>query len=172
MQHHLDEEHIPIYEIRPRFEFETDLSAEEIQSRISQALENSSTCRGHAHHGYGMLALPEEEIQFWSPQLNFSLEKKENGGTMVSGLMGPRPAVWTMIVFFYSVLGFAAMIVSIIGFSNKSLGQSAAILWLLPLLIIAFLTLYIVAWFGKRWSRNQMIVLHRFFEESSGLKIP
>jgi hypothetical protein len=172
MKEHFDEDHLPVLEIRPRFQINTNLSMDEIENRINSNLHDpNSNFLGSVQHGYGTLSIPFKEQHFWSPQLTFSMEETEEG-TLVRGLFGPRPSVWTMFIFFYAIIGFAIMIVSIIGFSNLSINQSGAILWSLPILIAVFLTIYISAYFGKRLGRDQMIILHRYFEKSSGLRIP
>jgi len=121
-------------------------------------------------HGYGNLSLPTVEQHYWSPQLSLTLEKTETG-TEIRGLYGPRPAVWTMFVFFYSFLGFAILIISIVGLTNLSLDKSANILWFVPALIIVFLTLYLVSYSGQKLGYKQIETLHEFIEKSTGLRI-
>ncbi len=75
-----------------------------------------------------------------------------------------------MFVFFYAVIGFAILVISIVGFSNLSLGNPGPILWFLPLLIIVFLSLYFVAHQGQKLGHDQMLLLHDFVEDSTGLK--
>lgn len=158
--------HIPISELRPRFQMEIPESMDVFSKRMNLALEDPETpCLGQITYGYGTLRLPPEVQHYWSPQLSLSLEELDEGGTLIRGLYGPRGAVWTMFVFFYAVIGFAIVVLSMMGLSNLSLDKPAGILWLVPVLILAFLSIYIVADLGKRKGRDQMIVIHRFLEE-------
>jgi hypothetical protein len=158
-------EHIEFKRIRPRIYIETPLTPEEINLRIRKSLrENSRLCSGSSTKGYATIYPTEEAQHFWSPQLTITLDT-ESDTTRVRGLYGPKPSVWTMFVFFYSAIGFAAMIISMIGLSYLSLGKPATILWLVPVLIIIFMTLYLVAYFGQRLGHKQMTKLHRFLEE-------
>lgn len=162
---------LPQYDIRPRFRYETDIKSSEITDRIKAALQaKNASCKGSVHPSYATLYLPIEEQHYWSPQLSLTVEEDEHG-TVIRGLYAPRPAVWTMFVFFYAFIGFATLIISIVGLSNLSLDKSATILWLVPVLGLVFLSIYLVAYFGQRTSIEQMIKLHRFLEESTGLTI-
>lgn len=151
--------------IRPRIYTETDLSPEEVDQRIrTQLREERTLCSGESTKGYATICPPEEEQHFWSPQLTITLDKDENDITRVRGLYGPKPSVWTMFVFFYAAIGFAIMIISMIGLSYWSLGKPATLLWLVPALLLIFLSLYLVAYFGQRLGHKQMTNLHRFLE--------
>lgn len=165
------DDHLPPYRVRPRFEIETTFAVKELISIIKKALEQEGApCKARIHDGYATLFIPSEEQHFWSPQLTLSVDEIPNGCSL-RGLYGPRPEVWTMFVFFYAVIGFAILIISIFGFSNLSLGNSGNILWLLPVLVLIFLSLYVTAYLGQKMGHDQMIVLHTFVEETIGMKI-
>jgi len=102
--------------------------------------------------------------------LQISFEDTEEG-TLMRGLYGPRASVWTMFVFFYSLIGFAIIVVSIVGMSFLSLKKPATILWAIPILILVFLSLYLVSYSGKKMGYDQMVILHCFIEDSTGLDI-
>jgi hypothetical protein len=125
----------------------------------------NAQCEGQVNEEYGTLYLPYKEQHYWSPRLNLTFEKEESF-TIIKGLYGPRPSVWTMFVFFYFVIALALVFVIIIGFSNISLGLSGAILWLIPILLIVFLSLWIVAYLGQKMGHDQMIILQQFFEKA------
>jgi hypothetical protein len=151
--------------IRPRIYTETLLTPEEVNQRIRKQLREECTlCSGESTRGYATICPPEEDQHFWSPQLTITLDTDEDNKTRISGLYGPKPSVWTMFVFFYAAIGFAIMIISMIGLSYWSLGKPATILWLVPILLLIFLSLYLVAYFGQRLGHKQMTNLHRFIE--------
>ncbi|MFK7806255.1 MAG: hypothetical protein AB8F74_00510 [Saprospiraceae bacterium] len=159
------EEHLPPYRVRPRFEFTSEFSTTEIIEKINTALRSEDApCKGHAKQRYARIFLPKKEQHYWSPQLSVTLEEMESG-TLVRGLYGPRPEVWTMFIFFYSLIAFAIVVVSVIGYSSFSLGQGASILYSVPVLIIAFLSLYFVSYSGQKLGHDQMVTLHGFIED-------
>lgn len=165
------EDHLPPYRVRPRFQVVADEPSEELEKRIAAALKtDDAPCKGRVNSGYISLSVPEADQHYWSPRLSLTLET-HGGGTLIRGLYGPRPAVWTMFVFFYALIGFAIVIISIIGMANMSLDKSGAILWSVPLLIVAFLSLYLVAYMGQKAGHDQMLILHQFLEDSIGLNI-
>ena len=165
------DDHLPEYRVRPRFQIETSYPVDEVAEMIKSALEKEdATCHGSIRHGFATLYLPAEEQHYWSPQLTLTLEETD-AGSLLRGLYGPRPAVWTMFVFFYALIGFIILIVGILGLSYLTLDKPAGILWLIPVLVLIFLTLYLVAFFGQKLGHNQMVTLHTFVEESTGLRI-
>jgi hypothetical protein len=160
----LSSDQLTITHIRPRFELVTNYSIPEMENILNKALDQpGATCEGRVSQGFATLQPPQKDQHFWSPQLTLSMEEHDNGMTLIRGMYGPKPSVWTMFIFFYSILGLAIVIVSIIGFSNLSLGISGVILWLLPVLIIAFLSLFLVSLFGKKLGKDEIRMLHNFF---------
>lgn len=58
-----------------------------------------------------------------------------------------------------------------VDFSNLNLDKPAGVLWLSPVFAVLFLTIYLVSNFGKKLGRDQLIILHNFFENSLGIKV-
>lgn len=165
------EEHIPVLRIRPRFQIISPDTIQTIEAKTKDCVHREgSICQATVNHGFIKIFLPKKDQHYWSPQLTLNLEEDENG-TLVRGLYGPRPAVWTMFVFFYAVIAVAIMFIAIFGFSYISLGKSGAILWLLPVLILVFFSLYLVSYFGQKLGHDQMVTLHNFVEDCLDVKI-
>lgn len=156
------------FRVRPRFEIETYVGVDDVVNKIKSSLESSdSVVQARIRKGYATLFLPLEEQHFWSPELTINVEALESeDGSIISGLYGPRPAVWTAFVFIYSLLGFAILVISIIGFANKSIGNSSGILWLVPILILILIGFYLSSYFGQKLAHDQMLTLHDFVEEN------
>ncbi|MBO6586318.1 MAG: hypothetical protein JJ953_09460 [Gracilimonas sp.] len=165
------DEQIHFRRIRPRIRVKTALSSEDIHRRIrAQLNSDNAACEGQTTKGFATIYPPHKDQHFWSPQLTITVEENEDGN-LVRGLYGPKPSVWTMFVFFYSVIGFATMIILMAGLSLWSLGNPATILWLFPVLLLLFLSLYLVAYFGQKLGHKQMGNIHRFIEECLEQKI-
>ena len=146
------------------------LTLEEVVSRIRSGLnQENAPCLGKINRDFITLQLPYEEQHYWSPQLTLSIEKTENG-SLLRGLYGPRPTVWTMFVFFYTAIGFSALIIAIVGMTNKMFDEPSNILWWLPVLVVLFFSLYGVAYQGQKLGHNQMVQLHRFLEDNVGMR--
>jgi hypothetical protein len=165
------QDHSEKFRVRPRFKVHASLSIEALAESIGNALQKvNSTCTGQVHVMGGTISIPDDQRHYWSPQLSFSFEEVEDG-TVVRGLFGPRPTVWGLFVFFYSVIGIGILIIATIGLSKISLDKSGDILWWVPVLTVVFLSLYLVSYFGQKLGRKQMITLFRFFEEATGLRL-
>lgn len=159
------------YHIRPRFKTHHNLKPDQIENCISEAFKKDQKgIYGTVLEGHATIFVPQQDQHYWSPQLSLSFEKDE-AGSVLRGLFGPRPEVWTMFVLFYSLIGFAVLVISVIGYSQWSLGNSGAILWWVPILSLVFLTLYLVAYFGQKLGRKQMRILKEFIEENLNLSL-
>lgn len=159
------------YQIRPRFEIESTLSTNELANRLKKGIGKiDSPVKGQVHPTFATLYIPRKDQHYWSPRLTLSIYETDKGCT-IRGMYGPHPSIWTMFVFFYSIIAFAFLVITIIGFSNRSIGNSGAILWLLPVLLLVFSSLYATSYFGQKKGEHQMKTLQDFFESSTGLKI-
>lgn len=158
-------------QIRPRFKLLIKDSLPEIERKINKHLERSSTsCYGKISYGFGTIQIPRKEQHYWSPQLTISLEKTDDG-TEIRGLYGPKPSIWTMFVFFYATIGFVFIITLIIGLTNISLDKESTIIWLSPILLILFFSLYLISYLGQKKGRPQLISLERFIEDALEIKM-
>ena len=87
-------------------------------TRMEGLLESSSDkVKGTIVDNHVILDILDEEVHYWSPQLNFRIETDEldADSTIVAGLIGPRPAVWTMFMFIYFFVGTVGFFISSYG---------------------------------------------------------
>jgi len=109
-----------ITHIRPRFKFTVPFKQEEVMVRISKLIkEAKDRLNGKIHHNHVTLDIPDGLSHYWSPQLNFRIEPDYDNPdyTTIMGLIGPRPAVWTMFMFIYFSIGVIGFVLSIYGIS-------------------------------------------------------
>ena len=154
------------FQIRPKFTLASHVSVEDICSRFKIILlTKSGDFSGKVRHGYISLFPAPHNSHYWSPHLSVTVEKNEDNPniTLLHGLYGPAPSVWTMFVFFYAILALVTVIVSVIGFANISIGESGNILWALPFLVILLLSIYAVTYFGQRKGHEQIDIIDEFF---------
>ena len=144
------------FRIRPRFREQIDLSSEEIKKRINIALkEEKDSWLGKIVDNHVILKIPQKDQHYWSPQLTLELEE-ENGQTLIRGLFGPKPGVWTMFVFFYSAIGFLTLMGLIFGLSQMMLKMDAYGLWSFPVGAVLLIGLFITSKIGQRLGKEQM----------------
>lgn len=162
------------FQIRPRFEERTSQSIEDVSAAFRTEL-SEGTCpfNGKVKHGYVSLYPKDKDRHYWSPHFSMTMEADEDDPetTVLYGLYGPSPPVWTLFVFVYSFLALFVVIVAVIGFANRSIGDSGAILWLLPVLLLMLASLYFVSYFGQKKGHDQIEDIHHYIEEVLNLQI-
>ncbi len=113
--------------------------------------------------GHIVIDVPLAENHFWSPQLNVEIEKVTDKKSIVKGLFGPKPQVWTLFMFIH--FGVA---ITFIGFlmtwyvkymikEDTTFSMSMTIF--LPVL---WFILYFIGRIGKRTGYKQMDELYKF----------
>ncbi len=123
---------------------------------------------GHLVDNHIILDIVGEEVHFWSPQLNFRIEPDEEDDTksVVSGLIGPRPTVWTLFMFIYFSTGVIGFFVSSYGVSKWILGEFSYTLLVFPLAILFMLTAYRAGKYGEQLGADQIEMLKDFIREA------
>jgi hypothetical protein len=160
--------------IRPRFKAKYKIKPEEVGDLVRTHLAKlDCRCAAEILPNFIVMHIRPKEVHFWSPQLSISFEADEDDDsfTIIRGLYGPNPTVWAFFFYGYVALGILATFLGMYGFSLYYIGHDAKILWVLPVLAVAALTLYIVAQFGQKIGAEQMFTLHHFFEDSIGHRI-
>lgn len=158
------------FRVRPRFKIAIEGDPNQLTQRFKQC--PFGDCVIESVPGYVTLKVNQEDRHFWSPQLSLVLEESEDGnGTEVNGLYGPNGNVWTLFAFGYMALGILITFISIIGFSQRSLGMECKILWTLPFLIGGLVILYFISQFGQKLGAEQMFTLHHAVERILDRKI-
>ncbi|KAA3612001.1 MAG: hypothetical protein D8M58_19840 [Calditrichaeota bacterium] len=160
-------------ELRPRFKIETDLSPENVIQKICTSIDGKDApCEGSVVTNHAVLRMPENEIHFWSPQLNLDVSKKDDGSE-IRGLFGPSPGVWTLFMFLY--MGFAVIGIFglFYGLSQMTLDKEPVALWSVPIIIALELSLYFIAQTGKKLGQKQMhelnSILNRVLKNTNSL---
>lgn len=153
-------------ELRPRFRYTTALSHDEIADRIRAYQKEKPVARLSSATEYHVtIRIPKTDQHYWSPQLDISMEEDEDG-LFLRCLVGPSPSVWTKFVFFYAVIGFVALIGSILGMSQMMIEKMPTGFIAFPIAIAAFVVVYSMGQTGKQLGRDETILLKNFFEEA------
>jgi hypothetical protein len=162
------------FRVRPKFEMESNKTIEEIITIIKEKLKiNTHHLHGQAMHDHITIRVNQSHRHYWSPQLSVQLYREpEDKVTRLVGVYGPMPNVWTLFTLVYLAVGVLFVFISIIGFSQKALGNSSSILYVLPILVAVALTMYIISQMGQKLGAAQTYAIHYFFEEALGEPVP
>lgn len=157
-------------QLRPRFRAQTALSLAELTGKLRTELERQDALfDGKVLKEFAVLRILAKDQHYWSPELSLQLEQLEDR-TLVRGLFGPRPAVWTMFAGFYTFTIFLSLIALLYGLSQWSLNMEPYGLWLLPVPLVLLVSAYATALVGQRLGHEQMQELHRFVDQTLDLE--
>ena len=114
-----------------------------------------------------ILDIVGNEVHYWSPQLNFRVEEDrlDPNKTIVTGLIGPRPGVWTLFMFIYFSIGILGFFISCFGVSRWMLGEYSHLVLALPIAILFMLTAYKAGKYGERLGADQIEALKQFIRQ-------
>ncbi|MDB0058227.1 hypothetical protein N9F17_01700 [Salibacteraceae bacterium] len=142
-------EEFSIREIRPRFNQDVNYTFIELKAMLDKELSQpGAPVVGSVDRDYASLKVPQKDEHYWSPQLSVTFETFDDV-THIRGFYGPKASVWTMLMFFYAIIGFATIFVSIKGLTHRMLNEDSTILWLVPILILGLLSIYAIGYFWK-----------------------
>jgi hypothetical protein len=160
------------FKIRPRFEIELDENPETIyQNFLNKKEKMDCGCMIEAIPDHIVLKNKTGKNNISGLHKLTLILEDTDAGSVVRGTYGPNGNVWTLFAGAYFACGVLITFISIIGFSRKSLGMEAQILWLLPILIGIIVVLYIASQFGQKLGAEQMFDLHFTAQEVLGEKI-
>ncbi len=152
--------------LKPRFRIELDnKSVDEIlQSFKNNLAKDACKYCSKISGNHIFLDIPEEENRFWSPQLQVEVLKDEtNNKTIVKGILGPKPQIWTMFMFFHFILATLFIVFFVWFYTNWTLGKDYQIQkYILFTIPIIWVLLYFLGQSGKRFAYNQMVELDDF----------
>lgn len=135
---------------------------------VTALLENTTeNIKGKVIDHHVILDVTEPDIHYWSPQLNFRIEPDEENTdqAVISGLIGPRPAVWTLFMFVYFSLGALGLFISFFGFTKMLRGTYSNLVLALPLAILFMLTAYKVGKYGEQLGKDQIELFKQFIRD-------
>ncbi len=150
--------------LRPRFKIEFNESQQELLEKFKKNLEDAN-CKycGKIVDGHIVINVPIEENHFWSPQLNIEIEKNEEDKTVVKGLFGPKPQVWTLFMFFHFAVAVAFIGFSVMAYVQWTLKNEIMFALIMVIgLPILWIIMYFLGRIGKKTGRKQMNELQEF----------
>ncbi len=151
--------------LRPRFRLTVPMTIDDLTQILQGVLaQDAAPAEGKVLREFVVLRIPEQQQHFWSPELTLQLHEAEGGGTLIRGLFGPRPAVWTMFAGFYSFAFFLSLMALLFGLSQWSLGMEPMGLWVLPIPVVLLISAFATALVGQRLGHDQMGELRDFLD--------
>ena len=154
------------FQLRPRFNLEIPFKPEEVQIKIKEKINKSETkITADIVTGFATLKIPENQQHYWSPELSLQIEEHENG-SLIRGLFGPKPSIWTMFASFKALTVFIMIVGLMFGMAQLFLGNMPTGLIATTIGIILFISAYAIAKTGQKLGKDQMIILREFLDDS------
>lgn len=150
--------------LRPRFKMEFEESQQKLLAKFQGNVKNTA-CKYCVKviDGHIVIDIPAEENHFWSPQLNIEIAQIDENRSVVKGLFGPKPPVWTFFMFIHFAMAFAFIGFSIMAYVKYTLKSdyitALMIAFFLPIL---WVVMYFLGRLGRKKGHKQMDELYKF----------
>ncbi|MFY0675052.1 MAG: hypothetical protein JXQ87_16745 [Bacteroidia bacterium] len=148
---------------RPRFRRYLKANQNDVLEQFDLGIKASGTLTGSVATHHVSIRVPKSEEHFWSPQLGVVVEEHPKG-TLIRGLYGPKPGIWTMFIFFYAAFGAATLAMLFWGLSQWQIGAYPWALWFVPGGILTIGGIYLLTQFGQKLGYDQMDKIHELFK--------
>ena len=149
--------------LRPRFKIELNTNNETILSQFESQKKTQKDFIVTRIDNHVFIKYPKEKEHFWSPQLHLEIDKVDDNKSLLHGLFGPNPTVWTMFMFLHFMVAGFFIAFGIWAYTNWSLKTDYAIqLSLTFLMILIWFVLYFAGRIGRDTSKKDMFALRDF----------
>lgn len=149
---------------RPRFKIYSDLEAEICAEKLKSQLHfQNKIFQGNINKEVANIWVKTEHNEFWKPYLSLRIEKEENK-TVIRGIFGPSPSVWTFFMFLYFVFSIIFMVFSTIWFVTKQI-KSSDFPWanyVTIFSVICLLITFLATKIGQQKAKKEMEMLRNF----------
>ncbi len=154
---------------RPRFKIFSDISPEQYTEQLKTFLAASNgEYEGSINSELSTISVNTPESPFWKPFLTLRA-KTEEEQTVIRGVFGPSPSVWTFFMFLYFILPILAMIFVTLWFVGNQIKSEDYTwgLWASIATLGLLLLVYLGSLYGQKKAKAEMKKLRYFAIESS-----
>ncbi|GAA3648850.1 GTP-binding protein [Flavivirga jejuensis] len=149
--------------LRPRFKMKLSTNNQSVLKDFEALKANQSEFIVTRLDNHVFIKFPKEKQTFWSPQLHLEIDEIDDNSSVVHGLFGPNPTVWTMFMFFHFIVASLFIAFSIWAYTNWILKESFALqVGLMLLMVVIWIALYFAGSIGKASNVNEMGALNNF----------
>jgi hypothetical protein len=144
-----------VFRLRPRFELVAPFAPEEVVSRLRDAVERpGATWPGKVFADHAVLHVPRADQRIYSPFLSLDVSAHSEG-SIVRGLISPKPSIWTLFAATYAVCGFGAFFALALAWAQYTMGTPMWGFWLVPVMAVGIVLTYAAALYGQHLGRTQ-----------------
>ena len=148
--------------LRPRCRYISEMPKQMILEKIREQLkENKFPLTGIVVQEHAFIRIIEKNQHYWTPEMHVWVREEEKK-TIVYGVIGPKPKIWTMFVFVYTAVLVSTFFAISYGIIQYMLGIKADFLLAIPIGFVGLAMVYGAANWGQYKGREQMLVLQDF----------
>lgn len=149
--------------LRPRFKMELNHDNVSVLKTFEEAKVTCETYKIARVDDHVFIRLPKHHQHFWSPQLHLEINETDAQSSMLHGLFGPNPTVWTMFMFLHFLVAGLFIAFGIWTYTNWTLKSPFAVpLGLMLVMVAAWFVLYFAGRFGRAKGKAEMHGLYDF----------
>lgn len=149
--------------LRPRFQLKLDKTKELALDAFENVDQPPFIIKILDDHVF--IKFNDKQAHFWSPQLQLEINE-ENEGSIVYGLFGPNPTLWTFFMFLHFGVATIFIILGIWAYSSAALGRPYGLqIALMVFMTLLWFVLYIFGRYGRKKGKPQMQELYAFMEK-------
>ena len=152
--------------LRPRFKMELNQNNQTVLKTFEGFKASQKDFIITRVNDHVFIKMPREKQHFWSPELHLEINEIDETTSMLHGLFGPKPTVWTMFMFFHFIVAGLFFAFGIWAYSNWSLKNDYILqLFVVILMVVLWIGLYIGGRLGKATGKEQMHQLNDFMNK-------
>jgi hypothetical protein len=160
-------DHTAVGKIKPRFKLQTQEGKNSMLDLILTHANADDSVKVSSHTNQIKLMLPFTERHYWSPVMNLTCEWDDyDKKTYIRGVIGPNDKVWTMFTFFYIGIIMIGMFGGVFSLVKWQIHDDSTWLFVIPLCLFIFGSIFSTVKFGKRKAHTQMLHLLRFLRRA------
>ena len=149
--------------LRPRFKMELKQNNQSVLKQFEAYKTNQKEFVVSRVNDHVFIRLPKHKQHFWSPELHLEINEIDDSTSMLHGLFGPKPSVWTMFMFFHFIVAGLFFGFGIWAYSNWSLKTDYFMqLVVVFMMVFIWFALYFAGRLGRASGKPEMEQLYNF----------
>ena len=153
--------------LRPRFKIELNQDNESALNAFDEVKKTQNDFVISRVDDHDFIRLPKEKQHFWSPQLHLEINEVDDNSSLLHGLFGPNPTVWTLFMFLHFFVAVVFIGFGAWAYANWSLESSYGIqIGVMVLMVVLWFVLYFAGRMGKSTGKDEMHLLHNFMNKT------
>ena len=149
--------------LRPRFKMELKQNNQSVLQLFEASKTNQKAFVVTRVNDHVFIRLPKLKQHFWTPELHLEINEIDDSSSMLHGLFGPKPSIWTMFMFFHFIVAGIFIAFGIWAYSNWSL-ETDYFMQLIVVFMMVFIwfVLYFAGRLGRASGKPEMHQLYNF----------